>query len=134
MADARARLSGLLSGTATGNLPQIVELYVRATAANFRAHKGLFRAIVERGMEHPQAMKTMFALREELATALERALRGTGRHHRNLAMAVRMMTQMVYGFLLTGVLNKRAPTRIEQKRTIDELVAAMIAYLEIRSQ
>ena len=54
----------------------IVEQFVRATAANFRAHKGLFRAIVERGIDHPQAMKTIFDLREELAAALESALRG----------------------------------------------------------
>ncbi len=130
-ADVRARLESLLSGQLRGSAPSIVEEFVRATAANFRAHKGLFRAIVERGMEHPQAMKTILALRDELADALEGALRtALNRRPRNLRQCVRMMTQMVYGFLLTGVLNARAPTKIAQRRTIDELCAAMIAYLE----
>jgi AcrR family transcriptional regulator len=133
-ADARARLEALLSGTARGGPREIVEEFVRATAANFRAHKGLFRAIVERGMEHPQAMNTIFHLREELAAAVERALRARLGRPRNLRQSVRMMTQMVYGFLLTGVLNKRAPAPIAQKRTIDELAAAMTAYLEARAK
>jgi len=133
-ADGRARLEGLFSGKTRGNPAEIVEEFVRGTAANFRAHKGLFRAIVERGMEHPQAMNVIFHLREELAEALERTLRGRLGRPRNLRQSVRMMTQMVYGFLLTGVLNKRAPTPIMQKRTIDELAAAMVAYLEARTK
>ncbi len=133
-ADARERLSGIFEGKSRGGPRGLVEEFVRATAATFRAHKGLFRAIVERGMEHPRAMKVILALREELASALESALRGSLGRPRNLRQAVRMMTQMVYGFLLTGVLNKRAPTQIAQKRTIDELVAAMIVYLEARAK
>lgn len=133
-ADARERLSGILLGKPRGGARAVVEEFVRATAANFRAHKGLFRAIVERGMEHPRAMKVIMDLREELAAALERALLGSMGRPRNLRQSVRMMTQMVYGFLLTGVLNKRAPTQIAQKRTIDELVAAMIVYLEARTK
>ena len=117
-----------------GGARAVVEQFVRATTANFRAHSGLFRAIVERGMEHPRAMKVIMDLREELAAALESALRGSLGRPRNLRQAVRMMTQMVYGFLLTGVLNKRAPTQIAQKRTIDELVAAMTVYLEARTK
>lgn len=133
-ADGRARLQPLICGKVTGSPREIVDDFVRATAAMFRAHKGLFRAIVERGMEHPQAMAAVFTVREELAAALETALRGRLGRPRNLQQAVRMMTQMVYGFLLTGVLNNRAPTRVSQKRTIDELVAAMIAYLEARTK
>lgn len=133
-ADARRRLGELISGKVRGGPRDIVEQFVRATAATFRAHKGLFRAIVERGMDHPQAMAAIFTVREELAVALENALDGKLVRPRNLRQCVRMMTQMVYGFLLTGVLNKRAPTQIAQKRTIDELVAAMIAYLEARTK
>ena len=133
-ADARARLEGLFSGKERGSVREIVDRFVRNTAANFRAHKGLFRAVVERGMEHPQAMNVIFTLREELAEALEKNLRTHLGRARNLRQSVRMMTQMVYGFLLTGVLNKRAPTQVSQKRTIDELSAAMIAYLEARTK
>jgi hypothetical protein len=42
---------------------------------------------------------------------------------------VQMMTQIVYGFLLTGVLNPRAPTRIDDNRTLDELKAILLAYI-----
>ena len=129
-ADGRARLQELISGKVRGGPREIVENFVYATAAIFRTHKGLFRAVVERGMEHPQAMAAIFLLRDELAVALERTLRVQLKRPRNLRQCVRVMTQMVYGFLLTGVLNKRAPTPITQKRTIDELAAAMVAYLE----
>lgn len=133
VADARAGLAEILTGKAKGTRAQIVERYVRAAAAVMRRHKGLFRAVVERGMEHPQALRVLFILREELASALEKALRETGRQQpRNLPLVVRVMTQMVYGFLIAGVINPHAPTKIEQKRTIDELVAAMQAYMDTK--
>ena len=130
VADARAKLADVLTGNAKGSQREIVERYVRAAAAVMRQHKGLFRAVVERGMEHPQALRVLFILREELASALEKALRETGKQPRKLPLIVRVMTQMVYGFLIAGVINPHAPTRIEQRHTIDELVAAMQAYMD----
>src|ERR1700734_196865 len=55
--DARAGLSMLLDG-AHSSSEQLLRTFVTATAINFRKHRGLFRAIVERGIEHPQAMQT----------------------------------------------------------------------------
>jgi hypothetical protein len=39
------------------------------------------------------------------------------------------MTQMIYGFLIVGILNKEAPTRIDDARAVDALADACIAYL-----
>src|SRR5580704_15586615 len=52
--DARVGLAALLAGTA-GNEPGIIiRTFVLAAATSLKKHKGLFRAIVERGLDHPQ--------------------------------------------------------------------------------
>ncbi len=121
--DARANLPFLLKG---GDAETIIRSFVAGAAANFRKHRGLFRAIVERGLDNPQAMKTIFGFREELAAALETALQG-GHAAR---LPIRVMTQMVYGFLIAGVLNKDAPTKITDAQAIGELANACALYLE----
>ncbi|HEY7978373.1 MAG TPA: TetR/AcrR family transcriptional regulator [Rhizomicrobium sp.] len=122
--DARNGVGKLFA--AEGVAPEIVvRTFVTATAANFRKHRGLFRAIVERGFDHPLAMKTIFGFREELAAALEKALHGRSEP----GIHIRVMTQMVYGFLITGILNKDAPTQISDAQAIGGLADACIAYL-----
>jgi AcrR family transcriptional regulator len=123
--DARAGLSTLFDGAQTAGIETTIHRFVTATAQNFRRHKGMFRAIVERGMDHPLAMKTIFDFREELAASFEWALYG----NRRASLAVRVMTQMVYGFLITGVLNDKAPTKITDAEAIAELAKACVAYL-----
>jgi AcrR family transcriptional regulator len=120
-ADARAGLSRLLAGAADGGDATIIRTFVTATAANFRRHTGLFRAIVERGFEHADAMAAILSFRDELAGALAKALKSPDKR-------VRVMTQMIYGFLIVGVLNRRAPTRIDDSKAIAELANACIAY------
>jgi AcrR family transcriptional regulator len=125
--DARAGLTSLLNGVTFDNTQEIIRTFVAATAGNFRKHKGLFRAIVERGIDHPAAMNTIFAFRDEFAAALEKLLKRQGA--RVTALQVRVMTQMIYGFLLAGILNKQAPTQINDARAIAELANACVAYL-----
>jgi AcrR family transcriptional regulator len=120
--DARAGLSRLFEVPAGAE--QIVRSFVVATAANFRKHRGLFRAIVERGFDHPLAMKTIFGFRDELAAALENAL---GKQH---GIQIPVMTQMIYGFLIVGILNKDAPTKINDAQTVNALADACVAYLK----
>ena len=129
-AEARAKMLALLETGKGGEPEAIIRHFVTGTAADFRAHKGLFRAIVERGFDHPHAMKTIFAVREELAEALENALQNRLARHGDVALSVRVATQMIYGFLLTGVLNAKAPTRIDDARAIEELANAAVAYLQ----
>jgi AcrR family transcriptional regulator len=116
--EVRARMQAVTSS----NTPEdAIRNFVLGAAAKMRAHRGLFRAIVERGFE--PGPDIIFAVRDEFACALERALdrpRGD--------LAVRVMTQMIYGFLIAGVLNRRAPTRIGDARAIAGLADACIAY------
>jgi AcrR family transcriptional regulator len=123
--EARGGLVNLLSGAEHRDAGAVIRTFVTATAENFRRHKGLFRAIVERGIDHPQAMQTIFSFREELAVALEKALGA-----RESSLPVRVMTQMIYGFLIVGVLNRKAPTRIGDASAVAELANACIAYFE----
>jgi AcrR family transcriptional regulator len=121
--EARTGVSRLLEN-AEGLAPAaVIRTFVTAGAARLSRHKGLFRAIVERGLDHPDAMDTIFRFRDELAVALETALKA-----KNAGFKVRVMTQMIYGFLITGVLNKRSPTKIEDSRAIAELGTACVAY------
>lgn len=124
--DARVGLSALLSG-ANANPEDVLRSFVSAAAINFRKHRGLFRAIVERGIEHPAAMKSIFRFREEIAESLERALREGGYGPERLA--VRVTTQMIYGFLIVGILNRRAPTQIDDAHAVKGLADACVAYL-----
>jgi AcrR family transcriptional regulator len=124
--DARLGFAALLS-QAPAQPEQITRQFVSASAASFQRHRGLFRAIVERGIEHPQAMRSIFRFRDELATSLEDALHGGGKASSDIS--VRVMTQMVYGFLLAGILNERAPTRIDDARAVAGLADACVAYL-----
>ena len=119
--DAREGLGKLFQQPAKAE--EIVRTFVTASAASFRKHRGLFRAIVERGFDHPLAMKAIFGFRDEFAAALEKSL-GDER------VNVRAMTQMIYGFLIVGVLNKEAPTRIDDARAVNALADACVAYLK----
>ena len=125
--DGRENLAAVLKGEYR-NPEHAIRDFVKTTAESFRTHRGMFRAIVEGGFDHPLVMKTIFALREELAQSI--AVTTADRLSRpDVGMATRVMTQMVYGFLLTGVLNKAAPTKLDDAQAIEELANAAVAYL-----
>src|SRR5581483_7790011 len=124
--EARLGMAAMLAGAGPKTREDILRLFVNAAARNFHRHKGLFRAIVERCIEHPHAVKTMMTFRDELAAALEKAV-GSGAKAPSLP--IRVMTQMIYGFMVTGVLNRQAPTNFGDAQTMDELANACIAYL-----
>jgi AcrR family transcriptional regulator len=128
-AGVRERLPALTTRPFAGP-EEVVTFYVAAVAAQLREHRGLFRAIVERGFEHTLAMDIVFSIRGELQRFLEAALARFGAKYDDLAFTVRMMSQLVYGFLLAGVLNTRAPTQLGEARTVQELTNALIAYLK----
>lgn len=128
-AGTRERLP-VLAASPFANPEEVIAAFVSATAIQAREHRGMFRAIVERGFDHSLAMDIMFSIRDELQSFLEAALGKFGRKYSDLSFMVRMMSQMVYGFLLAGVLNDRAPTRLDETRTMRELTAALNAYLK----
>jgi hypothetical protein len=75
-------------------------------------------------------MDIVFSIRGEMQSFLETALAKFGGKYDDLPFTVRMMSQLVYGFLLTGVLNARAPTQLNETRTVRELTQALNAYLK----
>ena len=125
--DAREAFEEVLQRTGRMEPNDAIRKFVAGAAQNFRRHKGLFRAIMERGLDNPEALRAMFIVREEFATALLAILKPTGM--RNPGLRVRVMTQMVYGFLVAGVLNPLAPTDIDDTRTTRELADACVAYI-----
>jgi AcrR family transcriptional regulator len=121
--EARTGVARLLENSGGLAPAAIIRIFVTASAGNLSRHKGLLRAIVERGLDHPHAMGTIFTFRDELAIALETALKV-----KRAALKIRVMTQMIYGFLIVGVLNRQAPTHIDDARAIAELGNACVAY------
>jgi AcrR family transcriptional regulator len=105
-----------------------IRSFVTRTAGNFRQHRGLFRAIVERGFDHPQVMDAMMTFREDVIGSLDSALQPKGPKSVAISSCVRVIAQMVFGFLLTGVLNPRSPTRIDDEKSVSGLADAAIAY------
>jgi AcrR family transcriptional regulator len=107
----------------------VMRNFVLRAAANIHAHHGLFRAIIERGFDHERAMTIMFTFRDEIARALIGALAERGGRAAELGDAVRVATQMIYGFLLLGILNPRAPTQQNARAAVSGLADAVVAYL-----
>jgi AcrR family transcriptional regulator len=126
---ARTRLAQFSDELARYDPPQIVRIFVLRTAENIRVHRGLFRAIIERGLEHPPVMSVMMGFRDEIAAALETALSRRMGNIADLGDAVRVATQMIYGFLLIGVINPEAPTR-RTRDAVGGLADAVAAYFE----
>ncbi len=115
-----------LAGAATAPRDDVVRMFVTEMAHVFAQHRGLLRAIVEHGFAHPLATETIFAVRDKLADQLEATLQsGDGAA---ASLPIRVMTQIVYGFLLAAVLNGRAPTRGDPD-AVAELADACCAYL-----
>jgi len=126
---ARARLGDLVLEGKAHTTADIVRNFVLRTASNMRTHRGLFRAIIERGFGHEGVMTIMFTFRDEIAHALETVLAERGGKKSELGDAVRVATQMIYGFLLLGILNPRAPTQQNARAAVAGLADAVAAYL-----
>jgi AcrR family transcriptional regulator len=115
-----------------GHAAEMIRTAVFRTTAQMRMHRGLFRAILERGFEQPRLTRAIFALRDEAATNFEAALRRAGVDRPDLYLAVRVGMQMMHGFLLTGILNPRSPASIDDDRAISEMADALTAYLGVK--
>jgi AcrR family transcriptional regulator len=127
--ETRARLDEFVLAGQHASAEDIIRTFVLRTAANMRTHRGLFRAIIEHGFDHPDVMNVMMAFRDEIARALEAVLREHG-GNADLGDAVRVATQMIYGFLIVGILNPRAPTKQNTKAAVTGLADAVVAYLK----
>lgn len=129
IAETRVRLGDYVLEGRQHPTEDVIRNFVQRTAANLATHRGLFRAIIERGFDHPPVMTIMFSFRDEIASSFETVLRERGGAS-GLGDAVRVVTQMVYGFLLLGILNPNAPAQRNVKAAIGGLADAVVAYLK----
>jgi len=125
----RSRLSEYVLDGRDHATETVIRNFVQRTAANLGTHRGLFRAIIERGFDHAPVMTIMFSFRDEIAATCETVLRARGGAS-GLGDAMRVATQMVYGFLLLGILNPNAPTQRNARAAVSGLADAVVAYLK----
>jgi AcrR family transcriptional regulator len=126
--EVRAKLGEFVLEGARHPTDEVVRNFVLRTATNMRIHRGLFRAIIERGFDHERVMATMMSFRDEIAASLEGVLRERVGDVPQLGDCVRVATQMIYGFLLVGILNPRAPTQQNARAAVLGLADAVAAY------
>ena len=127
--EVRARLGEFVLEGKQHKPADVIRNFVLRTASNMGTHRGLFRAIIERGFDHERVMTIMFSFRDEIARALETVLAERGGGKDELGDAVRVATQMIYGFLMLGILNPRAPTQQNARAAVAGLADAVAAYL-----
>ena len=124
-----ARLAEAAS-VATGDPAELIRTFIRGTTMQFTHRRGMFRAIIERGFEDPTALAPIMTMRTRLEAVLENALSATiSKKHRDPRLAVRVATQMIFGFLLNSTINPFAPTKSDGPRANAELERAVLEYL-----
>jgi AcrR family transcriptional regulator len=127
--ETRARFGEFVLAGGEHATEDVIRNFVLRAAARIAAHRGLFRAIIERSFDNPPVMGVMLAFRDDIARTLEAELRKRGGGD-ELGDAVRVATQMIYGFLLLGIINPRAPTRENAREAVVGLADAVVAYLK----
>ena len=131
-AESAARIADAVRDAAPDGPAAFLRRFIRDTARQFGTHKGLFRAIMERSFANDAAMKPVLEMRARIAGMIEDVLRPAfARKHADLPLAVRVVTQMVFGFLFNTILNPFSPTKNEGPRAIAELETAVLRYLQL---
>ncbi len=128
-AESSNRLANLALVTDPGFLAR---RFVHGMAAQFHSHRGLFRAIVERGAENLSALAPLMAGRANLEKFFAETLRRAYPDDpRDFTLTVRVVFQIVMGFLLNPAINPLAPTAGDETRAIAELESAVLRYLKL---
>jgi AcrR family transcriptional regulator len=128
--DARGRAAQILAGAAPDDWKTIVRLLVRGTWDLFSAHRGMFRAVMERGSISPQVFMPVVAVRLQLDAVLAEAVKRSRLGGTKRDLRVRVAMQMITGFVMNALSSPVAPTRADGMAAIDELANAVVVYLE----
>lgn len=125
-----ARATEAAAAVATGDPADLIRTFIRGAILQFTHRRGMFRAIIERGFEDPTALAPIMTMRTRLEAVLENALSASiVKKHKDPRLAVRVVTQMVFGFLLNAAINPFAPTKSDGPRANAELEKAVLGYL-----
>lgn len=128
--DGTERLAETAAAASRDNPADLIRTFVRGTTTQFIHRRGMFRAIIERGLEDPTALAPIMTMRKHLETVLENALSASiSKKHKDPRLAVRVATQMIFGFLLNTAINPFAPTKSDGPRANAELEKAILEYL-----
>jgi AcrR family transcriptional regulator len=104
-----------------------LRVFVNESTAHLNAHRGLMRAILERGFDQPHLFVPLAALRADVQNMIEDLIRESGRTPKPLA--VRVSVQVIYGFIQNSVLNPMAAVKSSDEDALSELADIIIAHL-----
>jgi AcrR family transcriptional regulator len=124
--ESRMRLAETLADTKAGPADKL-RSFIKATAEHLSTHRGLVRAILERGFGHPHLLVPLIALRTELQTLIESEIEAAGRTPEPLT--VRVVTQIINGFIQNSVVNPMALSQAGDENALDELSNIIIGHL-----
>jgi AcrR family transcriptional regulator len=131
-AEAMNRVATATSLARTVEPAVLLRRFITGTTAQFQAHRGMFRAIFERGFESQAAIAPLIALRgrmeDLLSDVLRSALPGDSRDPQFVA---RVVVQMVQGFVLGPIVNPTSPVSGDESRALAELETAVLKYLDL---
>ena len=131
-ANGAARFAEAAAAVSTGDPADLIRTFIRGATMQFTHRRGMFRAIIERGFEDPTALAPIMTMRTRLEAMMENALStALAKKHKDPRLAVRMATQMVFGFLLNAAINPFAPTKSDGPRANAELERVILEYLGV---
>jgi len=108
----------------------LIRRFIIGSAAQFQAHRGMFRAIMERGFENQAPLAPLIAMRGRMENLLTQMLRSVlPGDSRDPLLTARVVVQMVFGFLIGPLVNPMSPVSGEEPRAIAELETAILKYL-----
>jgi len=109
----------------------VLRRFIAGTAAQFQTHRGMFRAIMERGFESPTSIAPLIAMRGRMESLLTEVLRKALPTARDPLLTARVVVQMVFGFLIGPLVNPMSPVSGDEPRAISELETAVLKYLDL---
>lgn len=104
--------------------------FIKATAEHLTAHRGLVRAILERGFGHPQLLIPLVALRTEVQAMVEQVSCEAG--HTPEPLTVRVVTQIINSFIQNSIVNPMALSQTGDESALDELADIVIGHLGLK--
>jgi AcrR family transcriptional regulator len=124
--ESRLRVAEALADAKAGPADKL-RGFVKLTASHLTAHRGLVRAILERGFARPHLLVPLIALRAEIQKMVEAVIHAAGRKPEPLT--VRVITQIINGFIQNSIVNPMALSQPGDENALDELSNIVIGHL-----
>lgn len=118
---------------ASAPTPRFAKAIVALVVQGFRVNRGVIKASLKHASTQPGSWTPLNKSGAAVVDAIVKALspRLTGMPAARRALRIRFAMQLVYGTLVNAVLHDPGPIPLEDKRLVDHLAQAFIAYLGI---